>query len=208
MISAVWCLLLFSMYRGQQTATRQSTAAATPGPKHMADRSQSPIPWRSFGLGQTAILVPVILGLALILFFMTPRHGNPEWQLGLTVPNSMRTGMGDGTIDLTGTGKIKPNNDVALEVYAEDAQGKPKNDLDLDQRWRCTTLTSYDNGRWPGRRHPPVGPPRSDDEINFGPQQYFLTIDRPCPCPPGWATCASRSGRGPARTRLASWSHR
>jgi hypothetical protein len=120
-------------------------------------------------------MVPAILGAAFALFLLTPRHANPEWNFGLRGIRGLTSGLGDGSIDLNRTGRIQPNNEVVMEVYARNADGTAKVDLDEFQRWRSTTLSSYSNGRWPRIRLPSRGSP-APEVPDLGPNQFTLTF--------------------------------
>ena len=97
-------------------------------------------------VGWTALAV----GLALPAFFLTPRSPGSRWQFGNVV---METGFAaDQMIDLNRTGDLSPNPEVAFEVTATYPDGRPKGDLDPDQRWRGIAYRSYQDGRWTDAR--------------------------------------------------------
>ena len=93
-------------------------------------------------VGRTALAV----GLALPVFFLTPRSPGSRWQFGSTV---LETGFAaDQMIDLNRTGELRENPEVAFEVTATFPDGRPKADLDPDQHWRGVAYRTYENGRW------------------------------------------------------------
>src|SRR5205814_3579570 len=97
---------------------------------------------------------------------------------------NLETGFGsDQMIDLNRTGDLRVNREVAYEVTVVYPDGRPKEDLSPNQRWRGAGFHVYEAGRW-GRTTlgrllaqtvtPP--PPLQDNEKlgppDFGPGQY------------------------------------
>ncbi len=124
----------------------------------------------------------LVVALTLLLFLLTPRQDGSAWEpLEDLRPESdqpahLRVGQSE-EIDLNHTGTLEPDNEVALEVLASDADDQPKLDLPGDQRWRGAVFDSYEAGRWmampprPFRRRP-----RQKELPDFGPGQCFLTF--------------------------------
>ena len=83
-------------------------------------------------------------------------------------------------MDLNRTGSIRLNTEVAFEVQATDAHGRPKLDLDLGQYWRGAALNFYDHGRWFNRGiwifQPPdkVDPEHAPELPQFDQDPYHL----------------------------------
>ena len=129
LLCGTWSLALFLLYRNREPA---------PAADH---------PVRLPRVAQVARWAFPIFGVAVIGFLWTPRSGN-IWQLGGD-RNRIETGASeDAAIDLNGAGNLELNRDVAFEVYVEDNDGRPKLDLDPNQRWRGPTYRYYYNGRW------------------------------------------------------------
>jgi transglutaminase-like putative cysteine protease len=164
---ALWSLALFQVYR------QQVMALSGHG--------------RWWGLALTVRRTLLIGGLALALFLLTPRFSGRPWSL-LNPPRSqaqMETGYSPN-IDLTHTGEVNVSEEEVFRVNVKRPDGKPKDDLDPQQRWRGNTLDSYDGGRWRGRRRTfwieprPPGPriplAAGDQLPNLGPPAYLLTF--------------------------------
>lgn len=95
---------------------------------------------------KTVGLVAAAAVLALPAFFLTPRSQGMRWQLPR---NQLETGFSpDAAIDLAKTGTLHVSQDPAFEVTALNADGSPKDDLPVGQRWRGTGYVEYDNGKW------------------------------------------------------------
>lgn len=177
---ALWCLALFYLYREQLQAVAPPRAPM--------------LPWRSQGLGPAAGWTVGVALMGLLLFLLTPRHGDAQWNLfNLFAPNSqtarLRTGLTIGGIDLNRTGVVEVNDEVALHVQAEDANHAPKRDLDEGQRWRAEVLDRYRDGlwrmghSWQFVQHMRMGGPNAPRQRrygpglpDFGPRQVFLTF--------------------------------
>ncbi|HXG09594.1 MAG TPA: DUF3488 and transglutaminase-like domain-containing protein [Gemmataceae bacterium] len=180
---SVWFLAEFHLQR--EVAGRSEPALGS----RPASRSAYPV-------GRWTLAV---MAVGLLLFLLIPRFGATQWSLlgplhrpGDSEPG--QTGFSE-MIDLNRSGTLAVNDEVALVVYAENADGSPKTDLNPDQRWRGAVLDRYYDGRWvsgslvqqrsergfgmPFRR-PVESVPLADRLPDLGPQQYFLnfTIDR------------------------------
>lgn len=132
---------------------------------------------RSVGWLAAAVVV------SLPLFFLTPRSDAPPWQFNR---GNLETGYGtDQMIDLNRTGDLRANREVAYEVRATYPDGRPKEDLSPNQRWRGSGFHVYDGGRW-GRSAqsrllqqmaaPPLAFQEADQVVppDFGPGRYEL----------------------------------
>jgi transglutaminase-like putative cysteine protease len=117
---------------------------------------------------------------ALLLFLLTPRHDNWAWE----PLNSIRSGSnrihvgGSGEMNLNNTGRLELDDEIALQVSAVDAAGRPKLDLPVDQRWRSVVLDRYDHGMWTMQEPVPENSSlvQQHELPNFGPNQYFLNF--------------------------------
>lgn len=158
----IWSLSLFHLHRGQlRNAAREPIA----------------VPWPMLGLRLTARRALLMAVTGLFLFLVTPRLVSTPWP-----PNPFRiqTGLAETGIDLNRTGTIQLNTEVAFEVEARDAQGKPKLDLDPDLRFRGMSLNSYRRGTWFYRANISAEKARPDRPAaaglaDLGPDQFFLT---------------------------------
>jgi transglutaminase-like putative cysteine protease len=100
----------------------------------------------SFQLGRAALWLAGAAAVAVPLFLLTPRSPYDKLEFG-----SSRIEIGyaaDQMIDLTQTGELQQNPETAFEVQANHADGRPKEDLPGDVRWRGTVLVSYSAGTW------------------------------------------------------------
>ena len=121
--------------------------------------------------------------MAVGLFLLTPRSsfgkleiGRPRMEIGYS---------SDPMVDLNRVGNLRSNPEVAFEVLAEEADGRPKDDLPLTQRWRGKVLAGYAGGVWKEADTPfpqvarsaltagPWSPP------DLGPGRYRLTFTVP-----------------------------
>jgi hypothetical protein len=130
----------------------------------------------------------MVIAVGLVLFLLTPRFGNRNWNL--LNPSQTRGQMETGyspTMDLNQTGEVKVSDEEAFQVKVENADGQPKRDLSPQQRWRGTTLDVYENGRWGSRRrlmffpgnrpiHAPIPEGGRDDLPHLGPDEFFVTF--------------------------------
>ncbi|HEV3261819.1 MAG TPA: transglutaminase domain-containing protein [Gemmataceae bacterium] len=175
--SLVWSLMLFQLYRGRLSAG----VAASSRPAIAASREPAGLPWRWLGLLPGGGWTVSVLVVGMSVFLLTPQRGNRRWD-----PKTL-TGLGGGgmqtgfstEIDLNRTGDLEVNEDVALEVYAENADGSPKLDLGAEQRWRGATADWYSRGRWTNRTSPETiawDGPRLAQLPSLGAGQFFLTF--------------------------------
>ena len=141
---------------------------------------------------------------ALMLFLLTPRRDNGAWEplSGLRSGNIHVQG-GSEEINLNDTGRVELDDEVALQVVAIDAAGRPKLDLPLEQRWRGIVLDLYENGKWRVMPRIPGNSRRESqrDLPDFGPRQFFLTFTVP-PLQPGSVVLAEPIRFGPDSARL------
>lgn len=167
---AFWSLGTFYLYRGQVPVTSATTEAAPP-------------PGRLAGLLRSARLSAVIMAVAALAFLLTPQHGETRWT---PIPGSVGPGGSAGSaqtgfsadVNLNRAAPVSVNEDIAMEVMAEDAQGHPKLDLPATQRWRGAVREHYEKGSWLDRPHDRIrGGPLSQEELpDLGPDQYYLTF--------------------------------
>lgn len=109
--------------------------------------------WRALGWLTLAV------GVGLPAFFLTPRSQAPRWQYGKTSEVGLSA---DQLSDLTRTGAIAESQAVAFEVRATYPDGRPKDDLNPNQRWRAYGLVYYDGGRWTATSVAAPGPRTSE----------------------------------------------
>ena len=174
---AMWSLALFLLHRNQDQALTNAVSSV-----RLPRRSQL-----------TSWAVPIMI-VAFLAFMATPRSGN-SWQM---TGDKGRTEVGiprRPAIDLSRSGRLELNRDVAFEVYAQDNAGFPKLDLDPFMRWRGQSFRYYYNGRWSSRRPPvnadlanrspalansggtvnPINSAYNATLPDLGPDQFFLT---------------------------------
>jgi transglutaminase-like putative cysteine protease len=89
--------------------------------------------------------VALCLAAVLPVYLLTPR--SPAEKLELGKPRVEIGYAADQMIDLTQTGELEPNSQVAFEVRAWHGN-TPWNALPLDLRWRGRMLRRYNNGIW------------------------------------------------------------
>jgi transglutaminase-like putative cysteine protease len=137
---AVWSLTLFYFLRASGSVL--PVPGQTPGVPVAgvvaAGRPRSGLSW---ALG-FAVLAALVTGP---MYLLTPRSpwdklefGKPRVEIGYAA---------DQMVDLTQTGDLQANPQVAFEVTAETEAG-PKTDLSPSQRWRGRTMRRYQNGLW------------------------------------------------------------
>ncbi|MBX9625145.1 MAG: transglutaminase domain-containing protein, partial [Gemmataceae bacterium] len=154
-----------------------------------------PVPGRSAGMavagggttGPTSrplVWAGVAAAVAVPLYLVTPRS---SWASLNFVKERIEIGYAaDQMLDLTQTGDLKANREVAFEVTATDVAGRPKDDLNPAQRWRGSVLTHYRAGSW-GREEflPPPSINRTARNIrpwyapDFGPDRVRLAFRVP-----------------------------
>jgi transglutaminase-like putative cysteine protease len=177
-VAGVCSLTLFFYRRAAGAVPPAPRAAPVPVPVVIAGaESGRAILVRALGW----LVLSVAVGLP--LFFLTPRSGTPRWQFG---SDQMMTGYSDEQmIDLTRTGELRVNHEIAFRVRAAYPDGQPKDDIDSNQRWRGLALSYYERGHWlpapvgtivaEGTRllpPPVVGPQYVPPDL--GPGQYIL----------------------------------
>src|SRR5262249_3024386 len=153
LLSALWFLAHFHLRReAHQVASGRGPTAvpAQPGRRgwlHLLYGATG----RTFGIG--------VVGL--LLFLLLPRASsraefNPfSLFTGVRAPPP-QTGFAE-QMDLNRTGLIEVDDEVVLEVRAEDAAGNPRLDLSGEQRWRGMVLDFYSQGCWlPGGESSPT----------------------------------------------------
>jgi protein-glutamine gamma-glutamyltransferase len=194
----VWHLAIFHFYR-EALASPPEVGAPCTGPR---------IPLRG-SMIRAVLWSGAALTIGLPLFLLLPRQGQSAWNpyqlFGGAKSAAARIAQTGFTneIDLNSTGEVEVNDDVALIVQAQTAEGGPKPDLSAEQRWRGAVLDYYDNGRWitaaPQARRMPFGvgqaPPLEPQAVvqgtpplaiglmsegsalpNLGPGQFYLTF--------------------------------
>ncbi|MBN9521772.1 transglutaminase domain-containing protein [bacterium] len=121
--AAVWSLARFNLARG----------------------GAAPAPGRRAGLAAAARWLVGAAAVAAPVFLLTPASPFDKWEFG---PARLEIGFNsDHAVDLNRTGEIEGNAEVAFEVAAEE-NGRPKNDLSAETRWRGRVLTHYAQGGW------------------------------------------------------------
>jgi transglutaminase-like putative cysteine protease len=182
LVSAVWSLTLLHLGRargavppipgGKQPATKAVAVSADPT-GHRTDLRIA-IFWAMLA---AAVAVP--------LYLLTPRSSAAKADFGKP---RIEIGYGaDQMVDLNRTGPLKPNPEVAFEFTATTADGKPKTDVNPDQRWRDPrkVLRLYAGGEWRPLDAAPLSitPLAHRDEVwtppHLGPGQFTLNFDVP-----------------------------
>lgn len=138
-VSGVATLALF-FYR-RSAGALPAVPHTEPGPRPVlaAAGSGRGVVRRSVGW----LAVAVALGLP--LFFLTPRSQAPAWQFG----KAREVGLtSEHMVDLTRTGDLKVSREEAYLVSASYPDGRPKDDLNPNQRWRAIAFNQYAAGRW------------------------------------------------------------
>ena len=137
---AIWSLALFALVRASGSILPipgQASEARVVGVV-VYDRSR-------FGASLPVALTAIALLVAIPLYLLTPRSGFKKLEFGK--PRVEIGYAADQMVDLTRTGSLRANDQIAFEVVAETSVG-PKLDLPLDQRWRGQIKTRYQSGRW------------------------------------------------------------
>lgn len=173
---AVWSLSLFYLRRaagaidpvpGRSPSPRVTVVAESPG----------------FGLRRALGYVAIGIGIAVPLYLITPR--SPADKLDLGKPRVEIGYAADQMIDLTTTGNLETNQQVAFEVLAQHADGRPVTDLPPDQRWRGRMLRHYLSAVWhPGDFRLPSVEPIAQNQIpwtppRLGPDQITFWFNIP-----------------------------
>jgi transglutaminase-like putative cysteine protease len=140
---AVWNLSLFFVAR---------SGGAVPPIPHSGSALHPPVvaagpvvsPRRSLVRAWSWVALATLI--ALPPFFLTPRSTAGRMDFA-----SRRREVGytpDQILDLNRTGPLVATPDVAFEVEATADDGRPKDDLNPDQRWRAVTRADYSGGVW------------------------------------------------------------
>ncbi len=173
--AALWSLAAF--YYPRVGGALPPVPGTDPGP--------TPTVVRSAGRGKrwtVAGLAAAAVGMAVPAFYLTPRSQSAPWQF---VRPRLETGYGnEAMVDLTRTGDLKVNRDVAFDVTATYRDGTPYPDLDPGQRWRGREFVDYKAGKWtpfdpdpllaPGSRPRWLGGDGSYAPPDLGPGQFVL----------------------------------
>lgn len=130
-VSFVWGLATFQIYRGVGAELAQRVPVLRA---------------RGRELRPAVIRAALVALLAVPLFWLTPRSGQ-NWQLGLN-NRGRSTGLGEGPVDMNGSGAVEMNREKVFEVFAQTPAGEPVTDLPGDLRWRVAHLQSYVQGSW------------------------------------------------------------
>jgi hypothetical protein len=187
-LSALWWLLLFNLHC-----------------QHARDSAPLRpllVPWLWAGVPRVGRWLALALASGVLLALVTPRFGSSQWDplmmLGKTRADARaETGL-PVLIDLNRTGHVEVNDEVVIELRAEDNNGHPKLDVAGDQRFRGQDLDYYADGRWRAHRggigprqggmfppgppipgiafpqiRPGVGTHRGDGETKQLPAEYF-----------------------------------
>lgn len=209
----LWSLMLFSLYREELAARTQARSASkgSADPSRTQARSASEgtadpslalracevlpggpevlvsarVPWSLLGLGRAAGLALPAAFFGVLFFLVTPHPGDTEWDPYTLSVGGVTSAYSEG-IDLNRSGDIDLSNRVAMEVYVEDANGRPKLDLSPEQLWRGATMEYYDTGRWSSRTHTQSKQPlkngvpqnmiKQRQLPRLGPDQFFVTF--------------------------------
>jgi protein-glutamine gamma-glutamyltransferase len=136
---AVWSLSLFYL--------RRAGGAIAPIPGKQAPAASAGVVdgHASGGLGRALAFTAAGVACAVPLYLVTPR--SPADKLNLGRPRVEIGYAADQMIDLTRTGELRPNQEVAFEVDVE-AGGRLVADLPTDLRWRGRLLGTYATGVW------------------------------------------------------------
>ncbi|HEX4610007.1 MAG TPA: transglutaminaseTgpA domain-containing protein [Urbifossiella sp.] len=159
--AAVWGLTRFALARGGAT----------------------PAGGRRAGFAIAAGIFATAAAVAAPAFALTPGSPFEKWDFG---PGRVEIGFAiDQTVDLNQTGELAVNTAEAFRVEAEE-DGRPKDDLPPDTRWRGRVLSHYAHGGWrreatlrlplvtePATRAEPWTPPK------LGPGEYRLRFRVP-----------------------------
>jgi len=179
LFGAVWSLSLFFLSRSS------GAVAAIPGkePPLGTVGVAGKRGWPANFL-RAAIWTMVAAVIAIPIYLLTPRSPAAKFSF-----DNSRIEIGyaaDQMIDLNRTGELRENPETAFEVRAADSRGRPKDDLDPEQKWCGAFYVGYTRGVWrrdivvqlptvPQTRPPtvPWAPP------DFGPNGYTLTYTVP-----------------------------
>lgn len=136
--------------------------------------------WDARGMGLSAPGRPVLVTLAIAsaIFFLIPRPDVPLWNPAAHFGQGGRASTGaSNEMDLTGTGTLDLDSEIAFEVDVRQASGAPGT-LAADSRFRQVELELYRAGRWRGTTESTAGrgvPMASTQLPHLGPNQMLLT---------------------------------
>jgi transglutaminase-like putative cysteine protease len=143
LLATVWSLTLLHLGRAR------GAVPPIPGGRQPATKT---VPVVADPTGHRTDLRPALLWAALAvagavpLYLLTPRSeagkadfGKPRIEIGYS---------GDQMGNLNRTGPLSVNHDPAFEVTATYPSGRPKTDLDPEQRWRGKVRHHYARGEW------------------------------------------------------------
>ncbi|MDB5312611.1 MAG: hypothetical protein JWO38_6813 [Gemmataceae bacterium] len=180
----VWALSRFNLARANGSVPPIPDRGPA-APRAGAVRAVETVPPAGLSGFTGAFLLTVAAGaLAVPVYLLTPRSSFGKLDFN---PQRIEIGYAaDQMIDLNRTGDLTENPETAFEVVAEEADGRPKEDLSPTQLWRGTVFTHYLNGSWrrdtqiqfpnpssTARRAGPWFPP------DLGPGRYRLTFSVP-----------------------------
>jgi hypothetical protein len=181
LLAAAWSLSLFHLNRAAGVVPPIPNASQKPPPVAAVVSSE---PYgRLTGFRVTLMWTAAAAAVVVPLYLLTPRSdaqqadfGKPRIEIGYAA---------DQMVDLTRTGPLKANSEVAFEVTATHADGSPKTDLSPHQRWRGTTRRRYASGGWQlsETRLPSIAPTATNRTVwsppDLGPGQFTLTFEVP-----------------------------
>ncbi|MFM8933069.1 MAG: DUF3488 domain-containing protein, partial [Gemmataceae bacterium] len=137
--------------------------------------------WDARGMGLSAPGRPVLVTLAIasIIFFAIPRPDVPLWNPAAHFGQGGRAATGaSNEMDLTGTGTLDLDSEIAFEVDVRLASGEPGT-LNADSRFRQVELELYRAGRWRGTTESTAGrgiPMASNQLPALAANQMLLTF--------------------------------
>ena len=153
LVSLVWCLAIFHVYRARRAETATSLFAAADSEEAMGNESApgrgNGLPWRLLGAGRVLCWSAMVMLAGLAMFMSLPRATNTEWipsKLSSSAPLALTIGVESGiNADRVGTVELSP--EPAFHVHVSDGKGAPAR-LSDQQLWRVDTLDFYVRGRW------------------------------------------------------------
>ncbi|HEY3788905.1 MAG TPA: transglutaminaseTgpA domain-containing protein [Urbifossiella sp.] len=206
-VSAVWSLSQFFEARSSGTVPLIPTAKSAPAstnPSRTIISTGPPPRWRS-GLLHALLWTGLAAAVVVPIYLLTPRSsfgkldfGQPRIEIGYAA---------DQMIDLTKTGELHDNPEIAFELASLDSRGRPKEDLNPEQRWRGVVLINYSHGAWKRDAQTPlptvpITSPQDGPWVppDFGIEGYQLAFSVPTQLrspflaePPAWIAGAEAS---------------
>jgi transglutaminase-like putative cysteine protease len=164
LLLSLWCLALFFLYRERQV-------------RPAAEQPKTP------RLRQVLSWAVPIFAVALVIFFTLPRS-TAVWQVRQSDQRLESGATEESGLDLSRTGTLMLDPEVAFEVFASnDEEGNsPKLDLSTEQRWRGPVFRYYHGGSWKSKSPSglmPALPEAAIPTITRGlptyPDSYYLT---------------------------------